>query len=41
MNSGLCIVDYKEMVMDREIKDYRDLLIWQKGIALVKEIYLL
>ena len=27
--------------MNREIKDYRDLLIWQKGIALVKEIYLL
>lgn len=27
--------------MVREIKDYRDLLIWQKGIALVKEIYLL
>ena len=27
--------------MNSEIKDYRDLLIWQKSIALVKEIYLL
>ncbi len=24
-----------------EIRDYRDLLIWQKGIAIVKEVYLL
>jgi four helix bundle protein len=27
--------------VNSEIKNYRDLLIWQKGIALVKEIYLL
>ena len=27
--------------MNSEIKNYRDLVIWQKGIALVKEIYLL
>ncbi len=27
--------------MNSEVKNYRDLIIWQKGIALVKEIYLL
>ena len=27
--------------MNSEIKNYSDLIIWQKGIALVKEIYLL
>jgi four helix bundle protein len=26
---------------DQKIKSYRELLIWQKGIALVKEIYIL
>ena len=34
-------MDSKEHSMNSEIKDYRDLLIWQKSIALVKEIYLL
>jgi four helix bundle protein len=27
--------------VDSEIKNYRDLIVWQKGITLVKEIYLL
>lgn len=27
------------MVSDQKIKSYKELLIWQKGIALVKEIY--
>ncbi|MEK6256048.1 MAG: four helix bundle protein [Chloroflexota bacterium] len=30
--------------MDRkktEVKSYRDLLVWQKGIALVKQVYIL
>jgi four helix bundle protein len=26
--------------VENRVQDYRDLLIWQKGIALVKEIYL-
>jgi len=31
----------EEWTVNSEIKNYRDLVIWQKGIALVKEIYLL
>jgi four helix bundle protein len=27
--------------LDNKVNDYRDLIIWQKGISLVKEIYLL
>lgn len=27
------------MVNDQKIKSYKELLIWQKGIALVKEVY--
>jgi four helix bundle protein len=31
----------EEWTVNSEVKNYRDLIIWQKGIALVKEIYLL
>jgi four helix bundle protein len=35
------LVDSEEWTVNSEVRNHRDLLIWQKGIALVKEIYLL
>ena len=41
MASGWCLVGSYDMDEDTRVKSYKDLLVWQNGIELVKQVYVL
>jgi four helix bundle protein len=39
--SGWCLVSSYDMDEDMRVKSYKDLLVWQNGIELVKQVYVM